>query len=206
MTKIKICGLKRQEDIQYVNEALPDYAGFVIQVSFSRRSITAEELYKLRSRLSEKISPVGVFVNAPVELPAKLLREGILDMAQLHGQEDDEYIKRLKEETGRPVMKAFSVSAPEDIQRAFSSSADLILLDHGRGGTGKSFDWNLVKGEKNGGRPYFLAGGITPEKIPQAVRRLKPYGIDLSSAVETEGKKDRRKILAAVAAVRSGIL
>ena len=206
MTKIKICGLKRQEDIQYVNEALPDYAGFVIQVSFSRRSITAEELYKLRSRLSEKISPVGVFVNAPVELPAKLLREGILDMAQLHGQEDDEYIKRLKEETGRPVMKAFSVSAPEDIQRAFSSSADLILLDHGRGGTGKSFDWDLVKGEKNGGRPYFLAGGITPEKIPQAVRRLKPYGIDLSSAVETEGKKDRRKILAAVAAVRSGIL
>ena len=206
MTKIKICGLKRQEDIQYVNEALPDYAGFVIQVSFSRRSITAEELYKLRSRLSEKISPVGVFVNAPVELPAKLLREGILDMAQLHGQEDDEYIKRLKEETGRPVMKAFSVSAPEDIQRAFSSSADLILLDHGRGGTGKSFDWNLVKGEKNGGRPYFLAGGITPDKIPQAVRRLKPYGIDLSSAVETEGKKDRRKILAAVAAVRSGIL
>ena len=206
MTKIKICGLKRQEDIQYVNEALPDYAGFVIQVSFSRRSITAEELYKLRSRLSEKISPVGVFVNAPVELPAKLLREGILDMAQLHGQEDEEYIKRLKEETGRPVMKAFSVSAPEDIQRAFSSSADLILLDHGRGGTGKSFDWNLVKGEKNGGRPYFLAGGITPEKIPQAVRRLKPYGIDLSSAVETEGKKDRRKILAAVAAVRSGIL
>lgn len=206
MTKIKICGLKRQEDIQYVNEALPDYAGFVIQVSFSRRSITAEELYKLRSRLSEKISPVGVFVNAPVELPVKLLREGILDMAQLHGQEDEEYIKRLKEETGRPVMKAFSVSAPEDIQRAFSSSADLILLDHGRGGTGKSFDWDLVKGEKNGGRPYFLAGGITPEKIPQAVRRLKPYGIDLSSAVETEGKKDRRKILAAVAAVRSGIL
>ena len=206
MTKIKICGLKRQEDIQYVNEALPDFAGFVIQVSFSRRSITAEELYKLRSRLSEKISPVGVFVNAPVELPAKLLREGILDMAQLHGQEDDEYIKRLKEETGRPVMKAFSVSAPEDIQRAFSSSADLILLDHGRGGTGKSFDWNLVKGEKNGGRPYFLAGGITPEKSPQAVRRLNPYGIDLSSAVETEGKKDRRKILAAVAAVRSGIL
>lgn len=203
MTKIKICGLRRPEDVQYVNQAKPDLAGFIIRVPFSRRSLEPEELRRLRPGLSREITAVGVFVNADPELPASLLREGLLDMVQLHGQEDEEYIRKLQKETGKPVMKTFSISDSADIRKAFASPADLILLDHGAGGTGRSFDWNLLKSKTDRNRPFFLAGGITPETIQEAVKEYRPYGIDLSSAVETKGKKDPEKILAAVAAVRS---
>lgn len=200
-TKIKICGLSRVEDIGYVNEARPDYCGFVIGVPSSRRNVSVTQLVRLRQRLSEKICPVGVFVNTEPELIAKLLNDGVIDAAQLHGSEDEAYIARLRDMTDKPLIRAFSVKNLADLEAAQMSSADLVLLDHGKGGTGAAFDWELLRHWKN--RPYILAGGLSAENIPEAVRKYHPYAVDLSSSVETEGKKDRRKILAAVAAVRS---
>lgn len=209
MTKIKICGLSRLEDIDYVNEACPDYCGFVIGVPSSRRNVSVETLYRLRSRLSDKVRAVGVFVNTQAELPAGLLKDGVIWAAQLHGQEDEAYIRKVRALSGMSggkIIKAFSVKSRQDVERAFASSADMVLLDHGRGGTGECFDWSMLEGEDNGrkeGKPFFLAGGLNPGNIPEAVRMCRPYGVDLSSAVETGCRKDREKILAAVAAVRS---
>ena len=200
MVKIKICGLSRTEDIAAVNEARPDYCGFVIQVPSSRRNVTEED----------RIRAVGVFVNADPALPETLLRDGVIDIAQLHGQESEKYVKRLRERTGKPVIKAFSVASGEDLERAFSSCADMVLLDHGQGGTGEAFDWTVLERYRAGGeepeKPFFLAGGLSPDNISEAVRRCMPFGVDLSSAVETDGKKDREKIMAAVAAVRSIVI
>lgn len=207
-TKIKICGLSRPEDICYVNEAAPDYCGFVVEVPASRRSVTEHRLRELRKRLQKGIAAVGVFVDADPCLPAELLEEGIIDMAQLHGREDEAYIRRLREMTDRPLIQAFSVESRQDIDRAFQSSADQILLDHGRGGTGKRFDWRILEEwlrQHDPVKPFFLAGGIDCAGIQEAVRRCRPQAVDLSSSVETDGRKDREKILAAVAAARSGI-
>lgn len=210
MVKIKICGLSRTEDIAAVNEARPDYCGFVIQVPSSRRNVTEEQLRTLKAQLSDRIRAVGVFVNADPALPETLLRDGVIDIAQLHGQESEKYVKRLRERTGKPVIKAFSVAAGEDLERAFSSCADMVLLDHGQGGTGEAFDWTVLERYRAGGeepeKPFFLAGGLSPDNISEAVRRCMPFGVDLSSAVETDGKKDRDKIMAAVAAVRSIVI
>lgn len=207
MVKIKICGLSRPEDIEYVNDARPDFCGFIIQVPASRRNVTVEQLRRLRESLSERIRAVGVFVNADPALPEALLKEGVIDIAQLHGQEDEAYIERLRERTGKSVIKAFSVAEREDLERAFASCADMVLLDHGKGGTGERFDWTVLEQYRNRGnepeKPFLLAGGIGPDNISEAVRRCSPFGVDLSSAVETDGKKDREKIMAAVAAVRS---
>lgn len=207
MVRIKICGLSRPEDIEYVNEARPDYCGFIIQVPASRRNVTAEQLRRLRERLSDRILSVGVFVNADPALPEALLKDGVIDIAQLHGQENERYVKQLREKTGKTVIKAFPVAAQGDLERAFSSCADMVLLDHGKGGTGETFDWAVLEKYRAGGKepekPFFLAGGLGPDNISEAVRRCRPFGVDLSSAVETDGKKDREKIMAAVAAVRS---
>ena len=207
MVRIKICGLSRPEDIEYVNEARPDYCGFIIQVPASRRNVTAEQLRRLRERLSDRILSVGVFVNADPALPEALLKDGVIDIAQLHGQENESYVRQLRERTGKPVIKAFPVAAQGDLERAFSSCADMVLLDHGKGGTGEIFDWAVLEKYRAGGKepekPFFLAGGLGPDNISEAVRRCRPFGVDLSSAVETDGKKDREKIMAAVAAVRS---
>lgn len=200
-TRIKICGLSRMDDIDYVNEAQPDYCGFVTGVPSSRRNVTAAQLISLRKRLSEQICPVGVFVNAVPELIAELLNDGLIDAAQLHGSEDETYIVRLRDMTDKPLIKAFSIQNFSDLEEAEKSSADLVLLDHGKGGTGASFDWELLRHWKK--RPYILAGGLDAGNIPEAVRKYRPYGVDLSSSVETDGRKDREKILAAVAAVRS---
>lgn len=207
MVRIKICGLSRPEDIEYVNEARPDYCGFIIQVPASRRNVTAEQLRRLRERLSDRILSVGVFVNADPALPEALLKDGVIDIAQLHGQENERYVKQLREKTGKTVIKAFPVAAQGDLERAFSSCADMVLLDHGKGGTGETFDWAVLEKYRAGGKepekPFFLAGGLGPDNISEAVRRCRPFGVDLSSAVETDGKKDGEKIMAAVAAVRS---
>ena len=200
-TGIKICGLSRMEDIDYVNEARPDYCGFVIGVPASRRNVTVTQLARLRQRLSEQICPVGVFVNAEPELIAELLNDVLIDAAQLHGSEDETYIARLRDLTDKPLIKAFSIQNFSDLEEAEKSSADLVLLDHGKGGTGASFDWELLRHWKE--RPYILAGGLDAGNIPEAVSEYHPYAVDLSSSVETGGKKDREKILAAVAAVRS---
>lgn len=198
-TKIKICGLKRREDIEAVNEAMPDYCGFIIDCPRSRRNVSKETAAALVKGLRKEILPVGVFVNAPVEEAAELLNKRIIAMAQLHGQEDEEYIKRLKELTHRPVIKAFSVQSAGDVQRAAQSSADYVLLDQGSGGTGKAFDWSLIR-EMD--RPYFLAGGIGIYNLESAVNTLHPFAVDLSSSVETDGLKDRKKIIEAVNFVR----
>lgn len=198
-TKIKICGLRRREDILAVNEAKPDYCGFIIEFPKSFRSITADKVRELVKDLAPEIQAVGVFVNAPVELVSGLLNEGTLALAQLHGQENEVYIRELKKFTDKPLIKAFSVKTREDIEKALQSPADYILLDQGSGGTGKVFDWSLIPKIK---RPFFLAGGIGAENLEQAIREIRPYAVDLSSSVETDKWKDPEKIRNVVDIVR----
>lgn len=199
MARIKICGLKRREDIQAVNKARPDYCGFVIEVPKSPRCVSREQVRELTAGLDERIQAVGVFVNAPVELPAQLLNEGVIAAAQLHGKEGEAYLRKLRELTDRPLIQAFSIKSAEDVERACESSADYILLDQGGGGTGKPFDWSVVPRME---RPFFLAGGLGVDNLEQAIRQLEPWAVDLSSSLETEGKKDPEKIEKAVEIVR----
>lgn len=198
MTKIKICGLSRRCDIGFVNRCGPDYAGFVVNVPKSRRSVTPEEARALSALLSPDIMPVGVFVNERAEVVASMLNDGIIFAAQLHGSEDEDYIGALRRRTGGILIQAFSVASPSDMERAAASPADYVLLDSG-GGTGRTFDWRLIKGFK---RPYFLAGGLGADNLPAALAELRPFAVDMSSGVETGGVKDPAKIEAAVAAVR----
>ena len=191
MAKLKICGLTCEEDIAAVNEVKPDFAGFIIEVPSSRRNLSAEKVKVLVKGLDREILPVGVFVNAAPELPISLLRDGTLWAAQLHGQEDEDYIEKIQNMTGKPVIKAFSIKTPEDVQRALRSPADYILLDQGTGGTGEPFDWSLVPPVR---RPFFLAGGIGPENLRNAVSTLHPWAVDLSTSLETQSQKDPIKI------------
>lgn len=197
-TKIKICGLKCPEDIAYVNEAKPDYCGFIIEFPKSSRNVTGDQVRIFIAELDKNIIPVGVFVNAAPERVEELLLDGTIRIAQLHGQEDDDYIRRIQKNTGSQVIKAFSVKAAQDIELALKSPADYILLDQGGGGTGQTFDWSLIPEIK---RPFFLAGGLGADNLEQAVDTIRPYAVDLSSSVETDGVKDRSKILEAVSLV-----
>ena len=199
MSRIKICGLRRPEDIAAVNEARPDYCGFIVEYPKSRRSIDRTTLRELVRGLREKIVPVGVFVNATKELVAELLEEGTIQIAQLHGQESQEYIQELKVLTEKPLIQAFSIKSKEDVERARESVADYILLDQGSGGTGEVFDWSLV-GEV--GRPYFLAGGLDVENLREAIGLLHPWAVDLSSSLEIDGMKNAGRICQAVEIVR----
>lgn len=191
MAKLKICGLTCEEDVAAVNEVRPDFAGFVIEVPGRRRSITVEQMKVLVKGLDKDTLPIGVFVDAPPELPISLLRDGTLWAAQLHGNEDEEYIEKIQNMTGKHVIKAFSIKTPEDVKRALKSPAHYILLDQGIGGTGEAFDWNLVPPVK---RPFFLAGGLAPENLRAAIAALHPWAVDISSSLETNGKKDPEKI------------
>ena len=199
MSRIKICGLRRPEDIAAVNEARPDYCGFIIEFPSSFRSVTADEVREFVKELDPEIRPVGVFVNAPMELVRTLLDDGTLALAQLHGQEDESYIRELKTYTDKLIIKAFSIKTAEDIEKALQSPADYILLDQGGGGTGKTFDWSLIPEIQ---RPFFLAGGIGASNLGQAIREIHPYAVDLSSSVETEKRKDPMKIRQVVDIVR----
>lgn len=199
MTKIKICGLRRPEDIAYVNEAKPDFAGFIIDVPKSRRNVPREKVRELTALLSPEILPVGVFVNAPMETILSLVTDGTLKAVQLHGQESQSYLEELKKQVAVPLIRAFSIRSPEDLTEAEKSPADFVLLDNGAGGTGETFDWSLLSSFD---RLFFLAGGLRLENITEAVSRFHPYALDLSSGVETDGYKDKEKIIAAVAAVR----
>ncbi len=198
MTKIKLCGLSRICDIEAANILRPEYIGFVFAKN-SKRYVSPEEVCMLRERLSPGIKAVGVFVREDAEVVAALLTRGVIDVAQLHGGEDEAYIRRLRELTRKPLIKAFRVETAGDIAAAEKSSADHVLLDSGEGGTGSVFDWELLGQIK---RPYFLAGGLTPGNAGRAVRELHPYGVDVSSGIETDGKKDSDKMAAFVAAVR----
>lgn len=200
MTKIKICGLSRPCDIGYVNEAKPDFCGFIINVPKSKRNVSPDTVRQLVKNLSPDVKPVGVFVNAPMEEIAALAEDGTLAYVQLHGTEDEAYIAALREKIHVPIIQAFKVTCPEDVAHAQQSSADYILLDNGSGGTGKTFDWSHLQGIT---RPYILAGGLGPDNLARAVTQLAPWGVDLSSGVETDGFKDKNKVLAAVQAVRT---
>lgn len=197
MSLVKICGLTRPEDIEAANEAGPTYIGFVF--ALSRRRVTPETAARLRAGLRADIRVVGVFVDAPPGEPEALLQRGIIDIVQLHGRETEEDIRALKERTGAPVIKAVRMETPGDAARWRDSAADWLLLDNGAGGTGRAFDWTLAAGVS---KPFFLAGGIHPGNAADAVRRLRPYAVDASSGVETNGYKDGEKMRALVRAVR----
>lgn len=199
MCKIKICGLYRLCDADFVNQAMPDYAGFVFYEK-SHRNVTVQQAEVLRKKIHPSISVVGVFVNAEQEQIATLCHKGVIQIVQLHGGESAEYIAKLRMQIpGVPIWQAFRVRAMEDLQEAQKSMADLILLDNGYG-TGEAFDWSLITGMT---RPFVLAGGLTLQNIPQAIARFSPFMVDISSGVETEKQKDREKIIAAVTAVRN---
>lgn len=197
MTKIKLCGLTRLEDIQAANRLRPDYVGFVFTPK-SRRFVTPARAKALKEALDEGIQAVGVFVDAPLEQVASLLNRGVIDVAQLHGHEDDDYIQMLRQQTGRPIWQAFRVAHVGDLAPAQTSAADCILLDSGAG-TGKVFDWELLPYIN---RPYFLAGGLDADNVTDALRQAHPYGVDVSSGIESDGRKDREKMAQFVAAVR----
>ncbi|PAV38591.1 N-(5'-phosphoribosyl)anthranilate isomerase [Megasphaera sp. ASD88] len=196
MVKIKLCGLTRRCDIEWANELLPDYVGFVF--AGSRRRVTDGQAAQLRKILREDIPAVGVFVDEPIDHVAALVRQGVIQMVQLHGTEDEGFIRELRRAVSVPVIQAFSVRSPEDIQDAGKSSADFILLDHGAGGTGQAFDWSLAAALD---RPYFLAGGLHPGNAAVAAE-LRPYAVDVSSGIETEGVKDRQKMIEFVRRIR----
>ena len=191
MPKIKICGLSRPEDITNINEVKPDYCGFIIDVPKSWRNVSISKVRELVQNLESQICPVGVFVNKDCGEVAQLLNEGTIQIAQLHGQEDEAYIRRIQKNTGHQVIKVFSVKTAQDIENALKSPADYILLDQGGGGTGQTFDWSLIPEID---RPFFLAGGLGADNLETAVRTIHPYAVDLSSSVETDGMKDRDKI------------
>lgn len=186
--KVKICGLSRDCDILYANELMPDYIGFVF--AKSRRQVSMEKAYALRTKLHAGIRTVGVFVNESAETVAEIVSEGIIDIIQLHGNEDEAYITELKKHTNKQVIKAYRIDSEADIEAAKRTAADMILLDNGSGGTGKCFDWNLISELS---MPYFLAGGINMGNVSRALR-LEPYAIDVSSGVETNGVKDFDKM------------
>lgn len=190
MTKIKLCGLSRIQDIETVNKIKPDYIGFVF-FKKSIRYVSPEEAVKLKNKLTPAIKVVGVFCNEELDMVASMMNEGIIDIAQLHGNEDETYIKKLKAMTPKPIIKAYIIRSGEDIESAKASSADYILLDSGKG-EGKKFDWSLLQ-KLN--RHYFLAGGLNPENVVDAIRFLHPFAVDVSSGVETDKIKDSKKMI-----------
>ena len=197
MTRIKLCGLSRCCDIEAANELKPEYVGFVFAQK-SKRYITTEKARELKRILSPDIQTVGVFVKEKPECVAALLNKGIIDIAQLHGGEDEDYMNKLRQLTDKPIIKAFRITSAVDIDKAEQCRADYVLLDSGAG-TGTVFDWELIQNIK---RPYFLAGGLSPENAEDAVKKLTPYAVDVSSGIETDGVKDKYKMAAFIAAVR----
>ena len=189
-TKIKFCGLRTTKDVEHANELRPDYIGFVFAKK-SRRAVTERQAELLKSYLEPGIIKVGVFVREDPERIASLLHNGTIDYAQLHGGEDAEYIRNLRKLTEAPIIQAFRVDTGEDLAAAERSEADYILLDSGSGGNGTSFDWELLEGFS---RPYFLAGGLDPGNVREAVRKLHPFAVDVSSGIETAGRKDPLKM------------
>lgn len=196
--KIKICGLKRAEDIEYVNEYRPEYAGFVFFPP-SSRYVTLEEAKALSGRLSPDIIPVGVFLDNTLEEILEVEKSGAVKVLQIHGKDAPLLVRKLKEISSLPVWEAVTVKSKADVERARESAADMVLLDNGPGGTGEKFDWSLLR---DIGRDFFLAGGLNKENVREALK-CRPYGVDTSSGVETDRLKDRDKIRDFIYTVRS---
>lgn len=198
--KVKICGLRREEDICCVNAYLPDYIGFVFYPK-SKRYVTGEQAQQLKEKLDPRIRAVGVFVNADPDEVIALLQKNIIDIAQLHGQESEEELRKIREQTGKSVIRAVKVTEETNLQEAYQTDADYILLDNGMG-SGKPFPWDVILKqlaqeelqEEIRRKPFFLAGGISLENMERAAEAFRPYALDLSSSVETDGVKDPGKI------------
>ena len=202
MVKVKICGMRRVEDIEMANKYNPDYIGFVF--AESPRKVSYEQAKELSCLLSDEIVPVGVFVNEHMKLIVDLFREGIIEIAQLHGDEDEKYIKDLKdksiEETGKeiPVINAIEIKDDIDFNDTVlkwrDSLSDYFILDSGKG-SGKTFNWSLIdKNSEFFKNSIFLAGGLNSENLNSAIEEFNPFAVDLSSSVETDGFKDEEKI------------
>lgn len=190
MSKVKICGLIREEDIEAVNRILPDFIGFVFAPS--RRRLDVKTAFRLKEKLDPRIKAVGVFVNEDLNAVSQVYQSGIIDMAQLHGDEDDLYIKQLKELCGCRVIKAVGIS---DALPPLPAEPDYLLFDTlsgQRGGVGRSFDWNVLK--RYCGLPFYLSGGLSIENVAASIHLLNPFCVDVSSGVETGGIKDADKI------------
>jgi len=202
MTRIKICGLSRPVDIEMVNIAKPDFIGFVF--AKSRRQVDKKTAAGLKKMLNPDIKAVGVFVNEELDAVISLCREKVIDIVQLHGDETEEYINKLKAAVDKPVIKAVRVKDGNDVYRPEYKSCDYLLFDSFRedtyGGSGVSFDWSLIEACD---KPFFLAGGINQDNVVEAIKRVAPYCIDVSSGVETNGYKDFNKIVNIVNTVRS---
>ncbi|WP_292785169.1 phosphoribosylanthranilate isomerase [Methanobrevibacter sp.] len=191
MVKIKICGIRRFEDIDIVNKYKPDYIGFVF--ANSKRQVSHELAADLKSNLSSDIVSVGVFVNAGIDEILELFNAKTIEIAQLHGNESEEYINILKERTDNElkIIKAIEMAENNDLLKYDDSLADYLLLDSGKG-SGKTFDWRLIR--KDLKKEFFLAGGINSLNVREAILEFNPYAIDLSSSLETDGFKDEGKI------------
>lgn len=187
--KVKMCGLCRPEDIVYANEVQPDYVGFVFYPK-SHRAVTREQACEYRKALLPSIRTVGVFVNEEPKTIIDLLEEGILDAAQLHGDETEEDIQYLQAVCGKPVIKAVKVRDHYDVEAWLDSSADYLLFDNGMG-TGRTFDWSVLGGID---REFFLAGGLQTENLAEAMETVRPYAVDISSGIESDRKKDPEKM------------
>ena len=184
-------------DVDAVNELRPEYVGFVFAPG-SKRRVTPDQAAELKARLIDGVTSVGVFVNEPIENVCRLVDDGVIDVVQLHGSEDEAYISRLRERFHGVVIQAFKIRSEADVFKANRSSADFILLDSGAG-TGKAFDRDLISSVN---RDFFLAGGLSAQDVQSAIRRWRPYAVDVSSAIETNGLKDKGKMTAFVEAVR----
>lgn len=213
---VKLCGLRSEADVAAANAALPDFAGFVVEVPGKWRSIALEQAVMLAKQLDPRIRPVGVFVDAPVETVNRFLTEAPNAAVQLHGSENADYVAQLRHLAGLPlqppasprnarIIQAFRVHTAADTVRAAASTADLVLLDNGAG-TGAPFDWRLLTGFP---RPFLLAGGLGPDNLTHAAAKAQTaaganfIGVDMSTSLETNRAKDPAKMLAAVTTARS---
>ena len=191
MVKIKICGIKRLEDSEMVNRYKPDYIGFVF--ADAKRKVSHNLAKELRNNLDSDIIPVGVFVDSQQDEILKLFDDGIIEIAQLHGSESEQYILDLKKKTNGElkIINAIEMTQEIDLLEYNDSNSDYLLLDSGKG-SGKTFDWSLIR--KDIKKEFFLAGGLNSENVTQAINEFNPYAIDLSSSLETDGFKDENKI------------
>lgn len=200
-------------DIEYANRIKPDFVGFIF--ANTRRKISAAQAKQFREALDAEIPAVGVFVNEDISVITSLVQNGCIDMIQLHGEEDADYIRRLREVCDVPVIKAVKVQTVEQIRQAAALPVDYLLLDTYRkgvlGGTGEAFDWELLREAKIAagdtaegelfGKPYFLAGGLHAGNLREAAA-LGSYGLDVSSGIETDGSKDFTKMVEVMELVR----
>ncbi len=201
IVKIKICGLRRKEDIAIVNETEPDYIGFVF--ANSKREVSEETAAELAGLLKPQIRKVGVFVDAPPERVIRLLQKGVIDLAQLHGSESEADVRRIRMATGKEVIRT-RILNPKDALDSIDTEADYLLFDSGKG-SGKVLNWQELAGGTKVTKPYFLAGGLNTENVTQALTQLRenvPYAVDVSSGVETDGYKDVAKVRTFIEKVR----